>query len=127
VTVRLNDKALSHARGLLRRGQVTYDERDDWSEHAPSADDENRFIDENGWAAFAQWHLGEDTDKTDETKGRYLFPYGDFTTLHRCAVISGESRAGQYHHASVEKALKDLLTAIDDKNPENDDKDGKTP
>lgn len=115
MTVRLNEDALSHARGLLRRGEVVADVRDDWSEHAPSTDDENAFIEEHGMEEFALWHLGEDTDDTEGTKGRYRFPYGDFKKLHRCAVISGESRAGQFDHADIEKALKDLLTAIDEK------------
>ena len=66
-------------------------------------------------AEFARWHLGEDTDATEGTKGRYSFPFGDFRKLHRCAVISAESRAGQYDHASIEKALKDLLEKIDAK------------
>ena len=115
MTVTLNEKALTHARGLLRRSEVTVDERDDWSEHAPSTDDENTFIEKNGIAEFAKWHLGEDGDKTEGTKGRYLFPYGDFQTLHRCAVISGESRAGQYNHDSIRDALHDLLEKIDAK------------
>ena len=115
MTVRLNEDALSHARGLLRSGDVVHDERDDWSEHAPSTDDENDFIDEHGMAEFARWHLGEDTDATEGTKGRYSFPFGDFRKLHRCAVISAESRAGQYDHVSIEKALRDLLEKIDAK------------
>jgi len=115
MTVRLNEDALSHARGLIRSGKVVHDERDDWSEHAPSTDEENRFIDRHGMAEFARWHLGEDTEKTEGTKGRYLFPYGDFSKIHRCAVISGESRAGQYNHDRIEKALKELLEAIDAK------------
>jgi hypothetical protein len=115
MTVTLNEKALTHAKGLLRRNEITLDKRDDWSEHAPSTDDENAFIDDNGLAEFAKWHLGEDTDKTEGTKGRYLFPYGDFHTLHRCAVISGESRAGQYDHDSIRDALHDLLEKIDAK------------
>ncbi|WP_426519103.1 hypothetical protein ACPPVQ_04630 [Diaminobutyricibacter sp. McL0618] len=115
MTVRLNENALSHAKGLLRQSKVTHDERDDWSKHAPTADQENDFIEKNGMAEYARWHLGEDTEKTDGTKGRYLFPYGDFKTLHRCAVISGESRAGQYKHASIERALKELLEKIDAK------------
>ena len=115
MTIQLNKDALSHARGLLRSGDVVSDERDDWSEHAPRADDENRFIDKHGMAEFAKWHLGEDTDATEGTKGRYTFPYGDLKKLHRCAVISGESRAGQYDHTSVRDALKDLLEAIDKK------------
>ncbi len=115
MTVRLNEDALSHARGLLRSGDVVHDERDDWSEHAPSTDDENDFIDEHGMGEYARWHLGEDTEATEGTKGRYSFPFGDFRKLHRCAVISAESRAGQYDHASIEKALKDLLEKIDEK------------
>jgi len=115
MTVRLNEDALSHARGLLRSGDVVHDERDDWSEHAPSTDDENDFIDKHGMGEFARWHLGEDTDATEGTKGRYSFPFGDFRKLHRCAVISAESRAGQYDHASIEKAFKELLEKIDEK------------
>lgn len=113
MTVHLNHHALSHAQGLLRTGKVVHDDRDDWSEHAPSTDDENAFIDKHGMDEFAKWHLGEDTEKTEGTKGRYLFPYGDFAKLHRCAVISGESRAGQYDHDTIEKAYQDLLADID--------------
>lgn len=115
MVVRLNKDALTHARGLLRRNEITHDGRDDWSEHAPSTEENNAFIEKHGMAEYAKWHLGEDTEATEGTRGRYLFPYGDFKKLHRCAVISGESRAGQYDHPTIEKALKDLLTAIDEK------------
>jgi len=115
MTVKLNEAALSHARGLLRDGDVVADERDDWSEDAPSTEDENRFIERHGMGEYAKWHLGENTEATEGTKGRYEFPYGDFQQLHRCAVISGESRAGQYKHASIEQAYKELLDGIDAK------------
>lgn len=117
MTVKLNKSALTHARGLLHRGEITHDSRNDWSEHAPNTEQNNAFIEKQGMAEYAKWHLGEDTEKTEGTRGRYLFPYGDFQNLHRCAVISGESRAGQYNHADVEKALKELLAAIDNKAP----------
>ncbi|MFD5225277.1 hypothetical protein ACFWHT_06595 [Microbacterium sp. NPDC058342] len=113
MVTRLNKDALAHARALLERGDVVRDERDDWSEHAPTTDEENAFIEEHGMAEFARWHLGEDTDASEGTKGRCTFPYGDLSRLHRCAVISAESRAGQYDHDSIEKALKDLLAEID--------------
>lgn len=115
MTVKLNHAAVSHANGLIRRGKAVHDERDEWSEHAPSADEGNAFIAKHGMAEYAKWHLAEDTDKTPGTKGRYLFPYGDFTSLHRCALISGESRAGQHDHGTVENAIKDLLSAVDEK------------
>ena len=89
MTVTLNKKAVTHAKHLVEDGRAVHDERDDWSEHAPSTDDENRFIDENGFADYGKWYLGVDGEMPDDTKGHYSFPYGDFTKVHRCAVISG--------------------------------------
>ncbi|GAA0439706.1 hypothetical protein [Leifsonia naganoensis] len=113
MTTRLNRAALEHARELIGKSRIVRDERDDWSEHAPSADDENAFIDKHGWAKFALWHLGEDPDASEETKGRYTFPYGDFARLHRCAVISLESRAAQNDHDEIARAAKRLLDELD--------------
>ncbi|MDO7883360.1 hypothetical protein [Antiquaquibacter soli] len=114
MTAKLNKAALEHARSLVKKGKVVRDERDDWSEHAPSADDENSFIDKHGWEDFAEWHLGEDADASEETKGRFSFPFGDFTRVHRCAVISLESRAAQFDHDDIAKATKELLELIDE-------------
>jgi hypothetical protein len=123
MTVKLNKKGLSHARALVRRNRITHDDRDDWSEHAPGTDENNTFIAKNGMADYARWHLGEDTDETEGTRGRYLFPYGDFERLHRCAVVSGESRAAQHDHPEIERAFRELLAAIDKKSAT--DKKGK--
>lgn len=113
MTTKLNRAALDHAKTLVRRGNVVRDERDDWSEHAPDAGKENGFIDNHGWDAFADWHLGEDAQASAETKGRFTFPFGDFAKVHRCAVISLESRAAQYDHVDIAKAAKELLDLID--------------
>ena len=113
MAVTVNKPALEHARKLVREGKVVKDERDAWSEDAPSAAEENAFVDKNGWTEFSHWHLGIDDDKSDETKGRYEFPFGDFTKVHRCAVISLESRAAQYDHDDIAKAAKQLLELID--------------
>jgi hypothetical protein len=113
MTVKLNHKALEHARSLVKKGDDTHDERDDWSEHAPSTDAQNRFIEKNGWDEYALWHLGVDDEKSEETKGRFSFPYGDFRKVHRCAVISLESRAAQNDHDDIAKATKSLLNLID--------------
>ncbi|UOQ90760.1 hypothetical protein MUN74_07615 [Agromyces endophyticus] len=114
MAIRLNETALRHARSLVNDGDVVRDERDDWSEHAPSTDDENALIDDEGWTEYRHWHLGIDDDADDETKEAYSFPYGDFRKVHRCAVISLESRAGQYDHDDVRDAAKRLLDLIDE-------------
>ena len=113
MAVTLNKRALAHARKLIEQGDVVRDERDDWSEHAPTAADENTFLDTHGFDDYALWHLGVDPDGSSHTKGRYSFPIGDFSKVHRCAVISAESRAGQYDHDDIEDALKKLLEQID--------------
>ena len=113
MSIHLNKKALEQARKLVEKGDVVRDERDDWSEHAPSADDENRFIEKNGWDEYALWHLGEDPEKSEETKGRFSFPYGDFRKVHRCAVLALESRAAQNDHDDIARESKRLRELID--------------
>ncbi|WP_255770359.1 hypothetical protein [Pseudarthrobacter sulfonivorans] len=113
MAAKLNRKAFTHARKLIESGKVEHDVRDDWSEHAPSADDENKYIEKHGFAAFAEWHLGRDDEGSDGTKGRVSFPFGDFKKIHRCAVISLESRAAQHGHDDIRDAAKKLLELMD--------------
>ena len=70
-------------------------------------------IDKHGFKDFAAWHLGRDDEKSEGTKGSVSFPYGDFRKVHRCAVISLESRAGQHDHDEIRDAAKKLLDLID--------------
>ena len=104
MAVHLNRAAFTHAKDLIPAGHYVFDERDAWSEHQPSADKENDFIEKYGFEEYAKWHLGINDEKPKHTKGRYEFPYGDFTKVHRCGVISAESRAGQYKHLDIEGA-----------------------
>ena len=113
MVIKLNDEALAHARSLVKAGKVVRDEPGDWRGDQPDADDENQLIDQHGWKDYADWHLGRDTDETAETKGRFSFPYGDFTRVHRCAVIAIESRAAQFDHDEIATAAKNLLALID--------------
>ena len=113
MAVKLNQTGIRHARSLVRDGKVVRDERDDWSEAAPTADEENAFVERAGWTEFSHWHLGVDRSENRETKQAYSFPFGDFRRVHRAGVIAGESRAGQYGHDEIRDALKALLELID--------------
>jgi hypothetical protein len=114
MTITLNSDAMDNAESLISAGRTVRDERDDWSEDAPSTDDENSFIEKHGYAEYAKWHLGVDKSQGEQTKGRYSFPFGDFRRLHRCAVISLESRAAQHDHDSIARAAKKLLERLDE-------------
>lgn len=113
MAVILNRGAFEHAKDLINQGRVIIDERDDWSEHQPSAAEENEFISLHGFAEYGKWHLGVDEDEDDQAKRRYRFPYGDFEDVHRCGVLSAESRAGQYKHYDIESAAAHLHGMIE--------------
>jgi hypothetical protein len=110
---RVNKKAVTQARRLIDAGTV--DDETPWSDAAPSADDANKVIDEDGWDAFAAWHLAEDPDASEETKARYAFPYGDFSKVNRAALIHAKQRAAQNDHDEIEKAADELLGRLDQK------------
>jgi hypothetical protein len=113
MSVKLHESAYRQARKLVTEGRAVRDDRDAWSEHQPSTAEENEFIRVHGMAEYGRWHLGIDDAKPVDTKGRYKFPYGDFRNVHRCALISAESRAGQYKHFDIETAVHRLHQLLD--------------
>ena len=117
MAVKLNRSAYDHAQELVKAARVVYDERDAWSEHQPSAQQENEFIRQHGFGEYAKWYLGIDDEATEGTKGRYKFPYGDFKNLHRCGILTVESRAGQYKHLDIENAAAHLHGMIESMQP----------
>jgi hypothetical protein len=113
MAVTLNERAVEHARQLIAEGKFVLDERDLWSEHQPTTEEENRFIAEHEFAEYGKWYLGFDKQEPEDTKERYKFPYGDFKQVHRCGVLSAESRAGQYHYHDIEAAAAQLHGMLD--------------
>ena len=113
MSIELNQPALRHARALIREGKIVRDGQGDWSEAQPTPDEENGFIERDGWTEYAHWHMGIDKGQNRETKEAYSFPFGDFRKVHRSGIIAGESRAAQFHHDEIRDALKKLLELID--------------
>jgi hypothetical protein len=112
----VNEDAVAQARALIDAG--AYDDRTEWSDAAPSTADENTEIDERGYDGYGAWHLAVDPDASEDTKGRYKFPYGDFTRVNRAALIHAKQRAAQNDHDEIEQAADDLLRRLDGKRDE---------
>jgi hypothetical protein len=108
MTVALNKTSFEFAKRLVKGGHYVIDDRDAWSEHLPSRTAQKNFIEEHGLREFGKWHLGEDDEIEETSMRRYKFPYGDFKNVHRCAVLSAESRAGQYKYFDIELAAAHL-------------------
>src|SRR4051794_16468908 len=88
MAVKLNRRAYEHAQKLVKERRAVLDDRDAWSEHRPSAQKENQFLEAHGFREYGRWYLGVDDEAGPETKAHYKFPYGDFRDVHRCGVLS---------------------------------------
>ena len=110
--IELNEIAFTFAAALVNEGQVVADGKGAWTEHRPSAAEENEFIRLHGFAQYAKWHLGVDRKFPENSKRRYKFPYGDFKDVHRCGLLAVKARARQYEYAEIENAAAELERAI---------------
>ena len=111
MAVKLNEEALKYAKNLIKDGK--YVTGTDWSETQPSPEEESDYLDSNDWDAYSKWFLGLNTEDSEDEKGRYEFPYGDFQKVHRSGVIAAKQRAAQYEHTEIEKAADELMDMID--------------
>jgi hypothetical protein len=109
----LNRRSYEYAQKLIDERRTVLDDRDAWSEHRPTADQENKFIEKDGFEEYEKWHLGIDEEQSENTKARYTFPYGDFEDVHRCGVLSAEVRAAQYDHHDIQVAAAHLHGLLD--------------
>jgi hypothetical protein len=107
----VNEAAVKQARRLIDEGAV--DTETGWGEAAPAAAEGNKEIEREGYDGYGRWHLGIDTEASEETKDRYAFPYGDFKKVNRSALIHAKQRASQNGHEQIEKVAGDLLDRLD--------------
>ncbi len=108
---RVNEAGVANAKRLIGKG--AFDTETKWSDAAASAGEENEVIDDDGYKAWSEWHLAEDLEATEGTKGRFRFPYGDFEQVNRAALIHAKQRASQNDHEEIAKAADQLLEKLD--------------
>lgn len=110
-TYEVNEAAVRHARDLIRKRR--YVRRSQWNDAAPTTEAQNAYLERHDWAAYGRWHLALTVGAGEQTKGRYAFVFGDFSRLHRSALIACVYRASEWHHKAVELAAHDLLQELD--------------
>jgi len=106
----VNKAGVSHANSLVDSGKVV--KPTSWK--APSAEEENAYIEKNGIEAFGKWHLGVDSKVDPKTKGHYGYIFtSDFKNVDRKAITAIKQRAGGQHQNDVLEAATKLLEKID--------------
>ena len=113
MSIELNEAGFKYAQQLISEGRVDVDLHGDWDKINPDSEQQDRFVEEHGYEAFGEWHLGVKAGASHDTKGAYSFPYGDYKNVVRSGLIAAEERAAQYHHEAVRQAAADLLKLID--------------
>jgi len=76
MAVTLNPRAYKYAKELIDEGKFVFDERDAWSEHRPSAQEENEFIRLHGFAEYGKWYLGIKTKSPRTPRDTMNSPMG---------------------------------------------------
>ncbi|MDO7851416.1 hypothetical protein [Hymenobacter convexus] len=112
MSISLNPQAVAYARRLIQDGKLQNDQGH-WGQHNPDTSEENSFLKKHEMEEYANWHLGLDKSKGEDTKGRYKFPYGDFKTVHRDGLIAAKERAAQQGYHDIEKAADELLQLLE--------------
>jgi len=107
----VNPRAVQKAQQLIDARQYVVES--DWGSVQPRAADQNKYLETHSWDDYAAWHLGLTEGANDETKARYAFVQGDFTRVHRTALIACVYRASEWRHKDVELAAHDLLQLLD--------------
>jgi hypothetical protein len=121
-TVKLNENAFAFAKELITQGRAVVDKKDSWRDHHPMAEEENEFIQVQGFAEYRKWYLGVDETHAEDTKARYKFPFGDFKNIHRCALLAVRNRALQYGYSDIENAAIQLTEIISSKKGSQNEK-----
>ena len=109
----VNRAGFAKAKALIEARQYVLNS--DWGERQPTAAQQTAYIEQHGWDAYAEWHLGLTDGRTDHTKARYAFVFGDFRRIHRSAIIACHFRAAEWRHKAIELAAHELLQVIDRK------------
>ena len=112
MTVELNQRGFDHAKQLISEGRAVADERGDWRDHRPDADEQDAYMSAMGAQRYGDWHLGIDDQQPEGSKSRYHYLFGDFSDLHRCALFDIEEAAENMFYGDIEIAAAALISLL---------------
>lgn len=110
MSVKLNKAALDHAESMIKNGLEVEHDSGNWNEVKPTPDEHVRFLNTHSLDEYGLWFLGINSDADQNSKDKYLYPYGDFSVLHKSALVAIEQQAAKDHEIKV--AVQKLLSLI---------------
>jgi len=112
MSIKINQAAYDHAVEIIKDGLEVEHDVSNWKEVKPDVDEMARYLNTHSLDEYGLWFLGINSDADQNSKDKFVYPYGDFAVLHKSALIAAEQEAGNKHHHEIKEAAKKLLAMI---------------
>ena len=104
---KFNEAAYNNASKLIKAGDIN---EGDWDF---TAQDGNELLGDDNWSEYRKWFLAIDTDKNEESKAHYGYPFGKNGKVYRKALIAIRQYSGRFNLDSIFDAAGRLIDMID--------------
>lgn len=112
MSIKLNKAAFDHAAEIIKDGLEVEHDTSNWNEVKPTVDEQARYLNTHSLDEYGLWFLGINSDADQNSKDKFVYPYGDFSVLHKSALIVAEQQATQAHAHEIKSAAQKLLAMI---------------
>jgi len=109
MAIKINKAGYDHAVEIIKDGLEVEHDTSNWNEVKPDVDEMARFLNTHSLDEYGLWFLGINTDADQNSKDKYVYPYGDFSVLHKSGLIAAEQESGNKHHHEIKSAAQKLL------------------
>lgn len=113
MSIELNKSGYERAITIIKDELEVEHDSNNWDEVAPTEDEVIRYLNAHSLAEYGSWFLGVDTDADANDKSKFVYPFGDFSVLHKSALLRIQKDAEQHHHSEIAAAVKRLLEMIE--------------
>lgn len=112
MAIKLNNAAYDHAVSIIKKGLEVEHDTNNWTEVQATPDEQVRYLKNHGLEKYGTWFLGIDTDADPKSKDKYVYPFGDFSVLHKSALLVAVKQAEKDQDEEIKKAASQLLAMI---------------
>ncbi|MCL5874879.1 MAG: hypothetical protein M1114_00200 [Candidatus Dependentiae bacterium] len=112
MAIKLNKAAYDHAVYIIKNGLEVEHDTNNWDEVQATPDEEIRYLNNHGLEQYGTWFLGIDTDADPKSKDKYTYPFGDFSVLHKSALLEAIKLAAKNSDEAIKTAAEQLLAMI---------------
>lgn len=114
MAIKLNKAGYERAVEIIKNGlEVEHNaDMNAWDAIKATANEEERYLDTHDLDEYGQWFLGVDTDADPKDRSKYLYPFGDFSVLHKSALLVAQQQAAQKNQTEIASAAQKLLGMI---------------